>query len=269
MNATSQEFLRKIPVFGPLAIQVIEGIELTASYSCYLRDFLMFGRLIGRSTRFQLSWQNRYPCLRDRTRNTYFDRHQIYYTAWAARTIAQTRPKVHVDIASDLYFSSLVSAFVTMRFFDIRPPNLALNNLTVDSVDLVRLPFEDESVESLSCMHTIEHVGLGRYGDNLDPDGDLKALSELRRVLSVGGTLLIVVPVGRPTIRFNAHRVYSYRQILHYLQELELVEFALVPDEHTGLGLIRGASEVLADEQDYGCGCFWFRKQQAEQIQAQ
>jgi hypothetical protein len=59
-------------------------------------------------------------------------------------------------------------------------------------------------------MHVIEHIGLGRYGEALDPDGDLKAIRELVRVLAAGGNLLVVVPVGRPRIQFNAHRIYDY-----------------------------------------------------------
>ncbi|HWW74963.1 MAG TPA: DUF268 domain-containing protein, partial [Pyrinomonadaceae bacterium] len=111
-----------------------------------------------------------------------------------------------------------------------------------------------------SCMHVVEHVGLGRYGDPLDPEGDLKAIAELRRVLAPGGTLLFVVPIGRPKIMFNAHRIYSYRQVVDSFGGLALKEFALIPDDPAAGGLIRAATEEQADSQSYGCGCFWFVK---------
>lgn len=126
--------------------------------------------------------------------------------------------------------------------------------------DLLALPFEDNSIQSLSCMHVVEHVGLGRYGDSLDPDGDLKAIAELKRVLSVGGSLLFVVPIGKPKIMFNAHRIHSYEQIVTYFSELQLQEFALVPDNPKDGGLIRNATEEMSNEQTYACGCFWFKK---------
>jgi hypothetical protein len=107
-------------------------------------------------------------------------------------------------------------------------------------------------------MHVIEHVGLGRYGDPLDPEGDLKAIVELKRVLAFGGTLLFVVPVGKPKIMFNAHRIYSYRQIRKYFDDLELKDFTLVPESPENGGLIYNASEEMADAQIYGCGCFYF-----------
>ena len=76
--------------------------------------------------------------------------------------------------------------------------------------DICALPFADGSIQSLSCMHVVEHVGLGRYGDPLDPMEIEWQCSELQRVLAPGGDLLFVVPVGKPRIMYNAHRIYSY-----------------------------------------------------------
>lgn len=210
--------------------------------------------------RFQLKWKDRYPCLNDKQFSTSFDRHYIYHPAWAARILAQTKPDVHIDISSTLNFCALVSAFIPVKFYDYRPADLQLSNLTSESADLLDLPFSDNSVQSLSCMHVVEHVGLGRYGDPLDPDGDLKAIAELKRVLAVGGTLLFVVPIGKPKIMFNAHRIYSYDQIMSYFPDLELQEFALIPKDPKNGELIRNASKNMADLETYGCGCFWFKR---------
>jgi SAM-dependent methyltransferase len=109
-------------------------------------------------------------------------------------------------------------------------------------------------------MHVVEHVGLGRYGDSLDPEGDRKAMAELGRVLAPGGSLLFVVPIGRPRLRFNAHRVYAYGQIADAFRDLELVEFSLIPDDAPSVGMVRRATPEQADRQEYGCGCFWFRR---------
>ena len=138
--------------------------------------------------------------------------------------------------------------------------DLQLDQLSTDHADLTALPFEDESIQSISCMHVVEHVGLGRYGDTLDPDGDLRAMDELQRVVATGGSLLFVVPVGRPRIMFNAHRIYSYEQVLESFGNMHLMEFALIPDSHGRSEIVYNASRRLADEQNYGCGCYWFRK---------
>jgi hypothetical protein len=207
--------------------------------------------------RFHTSWTELYPCLADSTTNTPFDQHYIYHPAWAARILNKTRPELHIDISSILSFSSIVSAFIPIRFYDYRPAELNLPGLQSERADLLNLPFANQSIASLSCMHTIEHIGLGRYGDPLDPQGDLKAMTELKRVLKPGGDLLFVTPVGKPKLAFNAHRIYSYEQILTSFAPLQLQEFSLVPD--TG-GLLQDADPLMVSKQDYGCGCFWFRK---------
>ena len=210
--------------------------------------------------RFEVAWGNRKPCLDDSTGTTVFDRHYIYHTAWAARVLAETRPVCHVDVASTLYFCGIVSAFIPVRFYDYRPADLRLTHLTSESADLLALPFGDDSIASLSCMHVVEHVGLGRYGDPLNAEGDVRAMNELRRVLAPGGNLLFVVPVGRPQIQFNAHRIYSYQQVLDGFTGLTLKEFSLIPEHEDAGGLIRNAPPAAVQGEKYACGCFWFSK---------
>ena len=78
-------------------------------------------------------------------------------------------------------------------------------------------------------------------------------------MLARDGDLLIVVPVGKPRIMFNAHRIYSYDQILNYFDKLTLNEFSLIPD-YGEKGLIINATKDEADNCIYGCGCFWFKR---------
>lgn len=211
--------------------------------------------------RFSAEWKVRWLHLRDATSTTAFDRHYVFHTAWAARVVAQIKPRQHVDVASSLYFVSSISAFIPTKFIDFRPADLGLSGLTSGAGTLMNLPFESNSVESLSCMHVVEHVGLGRYGDPFDYDGDLKAVAELIRVLAVGGHLLFVVPIGgSPRIQFNAHRIYTYQQVLSLTEGLSLEEFALIPDDGSVDGLIRQAEPSQAALQRYGCGCFHFVK---------
>lgn len=200
-----------------------------------------------------------HPQLHDATTGTAFDRHYLYHPAWAARILARTRPAEHVDISSILHFSTLLSAFVPTRFYDFRPAAVHLDGLTTGAADLLSLPFEDGSVASLSCMHVLEHIGLGRYGDPLDPDGDLKAIRELVRVLAPGGNLLVATPVGAPRVQFNAHRVYDHERFAEAFAPLELIEFALIP-EHGEEGLVVAPPPERARAETYGCGCFWLRK---------
>lgn len=210
--------------------------------------------------RFAMPQRETRLLLGDMTKNTSFDRHYIYHTAWAARVLKKTMPEKHVDISSSLYFCSIVSAFVPVDFYDFRPVSIALDNLETNKVDLTSLHFEDDSIRSLSCMHTIEHVGLGRYGDEIDVNNDQLAISELKRVLKKGGDLLFVVPIGKPRVVYNAHRIYSYEQVREYFSGFDLKEFALVPDTLEDKDFIYNPSREIINKQMYACGCFWFNK---------
>ncbi|MEZ6135639.1 MAG: DUF268 domain-containing protein [Pirellulaceae bacterium] len=210
-------------------------------------------------------WSDRWPRLDDDTGHLPFDAHYVYHTAWAARVVAELRPAKHIDISSYTYFATLVSAFLPVEFYDYRPADIQLNNLVCGAADLCHLEFKDRSIESLSCMHTIEHIGLGRYGDPLDAHGDCRALQELQRVVADGGSLLIVVPVGRPRIQFNAHRIYDPQMIEDYLPELQLQSWAMLPDD-ISQGLRENPARTFALQQRYGCGCFWFKRQAAQSL---
>jgi SAM-dependent methyltransferase len=226
----------------------------------FRRLFREFSGLAGATGRLDVQWADRMPQMEDATATTPFDRHYVYHVGWAARVLAETTPSRHIDIGSSLYFASVTSAFVPMELYDYRPPELDLDGLEVGSADLLALPFGDGSLESVSCLHVLEHVGLGRYGEPLAPDADLRAAEELARVVARGGSLLIAVPVGRPRVAFNAHRVYGYEGLTRMFSSLELREFALIPESAAEGGLLRNASPDQVATQMYGCGCFWFEK---------
>ena len=212
--------------------------------------------------RFSLYFRDLQLCLSESTPNTGFDRHYIFHTAWASRIISEIKPEFHVDVASSLYFVVNVSAFVPVKFYDYRPVELNLSGVESYQGDLCALPFSSNSVRSLSCLHVVEHVGLGRYGDPLDYNGDVKAVMELKRVVASGGDLLIALPIGgRSRIKFNAHRIYTYNQVLEMFDGFVLKEFSLIPDNEVDGGLIRNATEAQSDAQRYGCGCFRFIKE--------
>lgn len=253
-----KEKIKKIILRIPLSIFFYQLTRKIYYYPFFLGDYLKFKQKDDR--RFRLSFLQQFPCLLDKTKNTSFEPHYLYHPAWAFRIIIKQKPSVHVDISSTLNFCSMVSAVIPTKFYDYRPVKLNLSNLTSEKADLTKLPFADNSLKSLSCMHTIEHIGLGRYGDPINPQGDLIAAKELARVLAPEGTLLLVVPVGQPRIEFNAHRIYDYQMVKQMFSGLELKEFSLVPDNFKETGLIYNADPKLAQEQDWGCGCFHFVK---------
>src|SRR3954454_20645469 len=135
----------------------------------YLPKFLLdLRRYRKRATAETVRLADAYPCLSDRIPLTPFDPHYFFQGAWLARRLTQMRPAQHVDVGSSVMMISVLSAQVPLIFVDYRPRQAALAGWSSVAGDLMQLPFADSSLESVSSLHVIEHVGLGRYGDPLD-----------------------------------------------------------------------------------------------------
>jgi len=240
---------------GRIVLRARSFLQRRAQLRTFKSEFEQFSK--ASDGRFELNWKEAVPYLGDKTTYTGFDAHYIYHPAWAARVVKKIDPAFHIDISSTLHFCTQLSAFIPVRFYDYRPAMLELDNLISEKADLTNLFFDSNSIETLSCMHTVEHIGLGRYGDPIDPSGDLRAINELKRVVKPGGSLLFVVPVGKPMIVFNGNRIYSALAVEKAFDGFTLEDFSLVTDDSR---FLQGADLKEADRQKYGCGCFWFKK---------
>ena len=132
-----------------------------------------------------------YPCLFDNLSYTPLDPTYFYQDTWAAKKIFEIKPKHHVDIGSKATTIGIISQFVPTTMVDIRPIKLKLVNLFFKEGSILNLPFEDNSLESVSSLCVVEHIGLGRYGDPIDTFGSEKAIKEIKRVLAVGGGSIV------------------------------------------------------------------------------
>lgn len=236
-------------------------------HKLFKKEFIAFYEMSAIDPRFTLQWMHCRPYMNDRNKKLAFDRHYFYHPAWAARVLAETKPSKHVDISSIIQFAGHISAFLPTEYYEFQDLDINLSGLNVGKADLCHLQFESSSVQSISCMHAIEHIGLGRYGDSLDPEGDLRAAAELERVVAQKGQLLLAVPISdHPRVEFNAHRIYSYDMLLAMFPNMKLVEFALIPDKAEHGGLIRHAKKDLLHGQQYACGCFHFIKKRKSVI---
>ena len=184
--------------------------------------------------------------------------HYFYQDIWALTRLAELKPEIHHDVGSRYDgFVGQATAICPVVSYDIRPPNINLPRFEFRQGSILDLPLEDESLRSLSCLHVAEHVGLGRFGDELDPEGTTKALRELSRVLARGGQLLFSMPIGRERVCFNAHRVWHPEKPVELLPALKLVEFKAVDDA----GEFReGVAPADFARANFSCGLYRFIK---------
>ncbi len=237
------------PVFDP--IKFYQGIT---GYFWYLKDLAKYNSRVSKKIVFNT---NLFPVLDEKVSFTPFDAHYFYQQLWVFENVLKQKPTLHVDIGSTYEMSGYLSKIVKTKFIDYRPIKATLKNLVIERGDILNLDIKNDSVESLSCLHTAEHIGLGRYGDPIDPLGTKKACESLSRILTKKGFLYFSLPVGKERICFNAHRIHSPLTIIKYFKSLKLINFSVIDDEGNFY------ENVIPDDYknlDYGCGLFLFTK---------
>lgn len=239
--------------------QIIVFNKLINGFPQFLRYFKDWKNYLKLNGAEPIKLINTYPRIHDKTIETHFDRHYFFQDIWAFKQIYESKCDLHVDIGSKIDFIGFLTAITEVTFIDIRPLIVNLQNFESKKGNILSMPYKDGSVKSLSCLHVAEHIGLGRYGDPLDPLGTQKAAKELSRVLAPNGNLYFSLPIGEPRLCFNAHRIHSTKQILNYFSDLELIELSGIDDNGN---FIRNINRDLLDSCVYGCGLFWFSKKE-------
>jgi hypothetical protein len=226
----------------------------------YLRDWRRFRRVYSGPMTLL-------PCLHDwdvkadATHNEYFWQDLI-----VARWIFEARPRKHVDVGSRIDgFIAHVASFREVEMFDVRSVSRTVSGVTFTQADMMQpLPGAVEGYcDSLSCLHAIEHFGLGRYGDPLDSIGYERALANMAQLVATGGSLYLSTPIGRERVVFNANRVFDPRTIIRCAQSnrLQLQRLTLISADGVVTGEDLSDSNLLRlAEVDYNLGLFTFRK---------
>ena len=149
--------------------------------------------------------------------------------------------------------------FTEVKYVDIRPLESKLPNLEFIQSDATKMEnFEDDSVESLSSLNVAEHFGLGRYGDPIDPEGSVKFIKSLQRVLSYNGRLYFSVPIGEERIEFNAHRVFNPVDIIKHFDKLTVISFSAIIDGELVESI--DPADIKLKSKGYDCGLYVFSK---------
>ena len=218
----------------------------------FFRSYAAFRQLPNNSA-FSLHTSDLYPRLFDNTGGTPVDPVYFYQDTWCAKKIFEAKPAHHYDIGSEAEFIGIISQFTPTTFVDIRPLPVTLDHLSFVKGDIAHLPFPNDSIASLSSICVIEHIGLGRYGDSLDPFGSEKAVAEMIRVLAPGGSLYISVPIDSENkVYFNAHRAFTPEYIFELCKPLTLVEQRYVYGNQM--------TEHYGKEKGFGTGLYHFQK---------
>ncbi len=233
----------------------------------YLRDLLALERQ-RRKSNIDYPFGRLYPCLRERTTQSgSASGHYFHQDLVVARKIYERKPELHVDVGSRIDgFVAHVATFRTIEVIDIRPLHVNIQNIRFLQGDMMgALPDRFVSYcDSVSCLHALEHFGLGRYGDPVRFDGHLIGLENLTQMLRPGGRFYFSVPVGPLRIEFNAHRVFSIQYLLDMIKpEFDIASFSFVDDKGNLHDDVFLDTEMIKNNCGcrYGCGIFRSNKE--------
>ena len=253
-------------LFTAFGIDPRKTIYTVRGLPCYLRDLVAFVRQ-GRSSNSDFPLGVIHPCLQERYAESGLAKgHYFHQDLWVAKKIFENTPERHVDIGSRIDgFVAHVAVFREIQLVDIRPLSSHVHNIKFLQADLMRdlRPQLVGYCDSVSCLHALEHFGLGRYGDDVQFDGHLLGWNNVEKILRKGGRLYFSTPIGPQRIEFNAHRVFSLRYLLKLFSPYYGVEqFCYVDDggafhENATLGEAEVSSNCGCY---YGCGIFILRK---------
>jgi SAM-dependent methyltransferase len=191
--------------------------------------------------------------------------HYFHQDLLVASLIHQANPVRHIDIGSRIDgFVAHVASFRLIEVIDVRAlddcghPNIRF--LKRDLMDPA--PDMEAAADSVSCLHAIEHFGLGRYGDPLNPRGHVAGFRNIWRMVAPGGRLYIGFPIGQANeVHFNAHRVFHPHDIFSWAEDLgpdNLERFDYVDDSgrlHREVDLMAAALPVV-----HGCGIYTLQR---------
>lgn len=189
--------------------------------------------------------------------------HYFHQDLLVAQFIYKRKPVRHVDVGSRIEgFVTHVASFREIEVLDIRPLKKSIHqNIIFKKADFMKNQ-DIGLTDSLSCLHAIEHFGLGRYHDPIDIDGHIRGIENLVKLIKKDGYFYISFPIGKDDeVHFNAHRVFHPKTILNLniiKQNMRLIRYDYVDDQ--GELFLNSDVESSIGSVSFGCGIYTFKK---------
>jgi hypothetical protein len=115
--------------------------------------------------------------------------------------------------AEALGFRYGAARMITYEYMKIVTSHPKLSTITPSEAAAKYLAGKFEPVDFIFTYSSLEHDGLGRYGDPINAFGDFESIAKMHCMLKPNGILFFGVPIGMDEVLYNAHRVYGSRRL--------------------------------------------------------
>ena len=186
-----------VRIVGELVQAGIPYIYYTNLLSRFIDEDRMLYESLNRRESFRWNEKYKYEITVDKYASAGSVGSYFWQDIWAARRIVKEQVKNVYDIGSRLdgFIAHLLANEVFVTMVDIRPLPYSIPGLNFIQADATNLDgIADESIDCLSALCSLEHFGLGRYGDPIDPEACFKCFSAIQRKLKGGGKAYISLP---------------------------------------------------------------------------
>lgn len=237
----------------PSKNKITEEIKRQELEDWYMKDYELFIKLTDNDSSFLISPS--FPCKDDKMKNSGVANGDYFHQdLFVAKQIFKRKPAKHVDVGSRVDgFVAHVATFREVEVFDIRNLESKIENIIFRQADLMEDDFLlNNYCDSISCLHVLEHFGLGRYGDKIDPQGHLKGFENITKMLKSNGIFYFSVPLGKQRIEFNAHRIFSLQYLIDWvMKDFIIISFSYIDDR----GDFYENNEITNRMTVENCGC--------------
>lgn len=235
-------------------LEAVRSLHFVNNFKMHRRLFLELGGKITED----------YPILTDYSDQAgIMSGHYFHQDLYVAQMINAHNPSRHLDVGSRIDgFVAHVASFRALEIIDIRPMESNVMNISFLQADMSSPPSHIGKTDSLSCLHVLEHFGLGRYGDKIDPNGHLHGFRALISLLEDGARFYLSFPISsQERVAFNAHRVFHPLSPLSWpgAEFLALQEFSFV-DDSGNLHKNSLPEEAANANLRFGCGIYTFAR---------
>ena len=261
MIATLKRFNQILMLTG---INLLKFLKAIKNFPRLIKDYYDFKRQSLNKDLFDFSFS--FPILSD-----FYDNagssggHYFYQDLYVAQRIFVRKPENHIDIGSRIDgFVTKVASYRKIKVYDIRHLELKIENIDFVQKDITVDDDELNGIcDSISCLHALEHFGLGRYGDKIDYFGYLKGFKSISKMLKKNGIMYLSLPIGKQRIEFNAQRVFSISYVLKLIdEEFKLMNFSYVDDFGDFYKSVEINKHNIENNFNcnFGCGIFELKK---------